>query len=163
MVDLDKNGHEVQIVLIERLDRLARDIMTQEAIIRDLTKMGVQLISVDEGPDLASDDPTRELLRVFIGAVAQYEKRILVLKLRAARERKREREGKCEGAKAYGEDSPEEQAVIKRIRLLRRRRKGKHPGMTYKQIAELLNAEGIRTKKGRTWRAQSVYHVARHK
>jgi len=163
MVDLEKNSREVRTVVIERLDRLARDVMVQEGMIRDFRKMDVQLISVDEGLELASSDPSRKLIRQMFGAIAEYDKDMLVLRLRAARLRKRLKAGKCEGAKAYGEDSPEEQHLIRRIRLLRRRRKGKHPGMTYKQIADLLNEEGIRTKKGKEWRAQSVYHAARFK
>ena len=40
-----------KIVLVEKLDRLARDLMVQETIIGDLRKNGFELISVME-PDL---------------------------------------------------------------------------------------------------------------
>lgn len=160
MVDLENNGVGIQTVVIEKLDRLARDLMVQEAIVRDFNKKGVQLISADEGPDLASSDPTRKLIRQMFGAIAEYDKAMLVLKLRAARQRKRLRTGKkVEGAKAYGEDSPEERAVIKQIRMMRRTRRGGHRGLTYAKIAEELNAEGVPTKKGKKWTAQLVHHV----
>jgi DNA invertase Pin-like site-specific DNA recombinase len=159
MVDLETNGHEVKTVVIERLDRLARDLMVQEAIIRDLGKKGVQLVSADEGQDLAGADPTRKLVRQVLGAIAEYEKTMLVLKLKAARERKRKRTGKCEGRKRYGEQSEEERKVICRIKLLRRRRRGGYSGMTYQAIAERLNGEGILTRQGKRWTAQLVHHI----
>jgi DNA invertase Pin-like site-specific DNA recombinase len=52
----------VRTVVIEKLDRLARDLMVQEHIIRDLQERGITLISAAE-PDLCSNDPTRKLLR----------------------------------------------------------------------------------------------------
>jgi DNA invertase Pin-like site-specific DNA recombinase len=84
MSALLSNG--VRMVLIEKLDRLARDLMIQETIIGDMRKRGLELISVHE-PDLLQDDPTRTLLRQMIGAIARYEKTMLVLKLRGARNR----------------------------------------------------------------------------
>jgi DNA invertase Pin-like site-specific DNA recombinase len=44
MTALHTNG--VKLVLVEKLDRLARDLMVQEAIIGDLRKNGFELISV---------------------------------------------------------------------------------------------------------------------
>ena len=51
-----------KLVLVEKLDRLARDLMVQETIIGDLRKNGFDLISVME-PDLLQDDPSRKLMR----------------------------------------------------------------------------------------------------
>src|SRR6185437_4002695 len=56
------HGDGVRLVLIEKLDRLARDLMIQETIIGDLRKSGFDLISVAE-PDLLQDDPSRKLMR----------------------------------------------------------------------------------------------------
>src|SRR5215470_2178897 len=52
----------VRTIIIEKLDRLARDLMVQEATIADLQKNGFTLISVAE-PDLMATDPTRILMR----------------------------------------------------------------------------------------------------
>lgn len=48
------------------------------------------------------DDPTRTLIRQVLGAIAQFEKSVIVLKLRAARERVRKSKGRCEGRKPFG-------------------------------------------------------------
>jgi DNA invertase Pin-like site-specific DNA recombinase len=58
MVALHSDG--VKLVLIERLDRLARDLMIQESIIADMQRHGFEIRSVME-PDLCSNDPSRTL------------------------------------------------------------------------------------------------------
>ena len=59
--------------------------MIQEHIIQDLQRRGIALVSVAE-PDLCSDDPTRKLMRQIMGAIAEYDKTMTVLKLRGARQ-----------------------------------------------------------------------------
>src|SRR5215467_13512268 len=115
MTALHANG--VRTVIIERLDRLARDLMVQETIIGDLRKHGFDLISVAE-PDLLQDDPTRKLMRQIMGAIAEYEKTMIVLKLRGARQRMKAKTGRCEGRKPYGFYEGEETA-LERMRVLR--------------------------------------------
>ena len=82
--------------------------MVQETILADLKKYGFELVSVME-PDLCQGDPTRTLMRQLMGAVAQYEKAMIVLKLRGARERKKARTGRCEGRKPFGHYPVEKQ------------------------------------------------------
>jgi DNA invertase Pin-like site-specific DNA recombinase len=157
MLSLEENGDGIKTVLIERVDRLARDLMIQEAIINDLKKSGFDLISVIEGDDLLSDDPTRKLVRQVLGAIAEYDKSMTVMKLRAARERKRALSGKCEGRKAYMEVMPE---VVREIKRLRRKRKALKR-RTFKQVAEELNRQGLKTMTGKTWTGQLVQNVLR--
>lgn len=157
LVDLEQNGHDIKTVLVEKLDRLARDLMVQEAIVRDFQKQGYELVSALEGPNLCDDDPTRKLIRQLFGAVAEYEKSMLVLKLRAARERRKAATGKCEGRKGFGE-TEQEQAVIRRMQAMRRKYKGK-PKHTYQEIADKLNSEGIKTKTGRPWTRALTHKV----
>ena len=94
----------VKTVLVERSDRLARDLMVGEVILAEFRKFNVQVIAADSGIDLtvADDDPTRVLIRQVLGAVAQFEKSAIVQKLRAARERIRRQGDKCEGRKPRG-------------------------------------------------------------
>ncbi|MCB2168866.1 MAG: recombinase family protein [Deltaproteobacteria bacterium] len=151
MYDLEENGHGIKTVIIERIDRLARDLMVQEAIIDDLKKQGFELLSASDG-DLLEDDPTRKLVRQVLGAIAEYEKTMIVLKLRAARERKKKRDGKCEGRKGYREIAPN---IIDEIKRLRRKRKGL-PRMSYAMIAEELNEKGYKTVDQKPFTASNV-------
>lgn len=136
-------SRNVSVVLIEKLDRLARDLMIQETILRDLQRRGVTLVSTME-PDLCSDDPSRKLVRQIMGCIAEYEKSMIVSKLAGARKRMRARTGVCEGRKPYGERKGERR-VIDRILALRA------AGEAMDTIAETLNNEGLRPRSGRQW------------
>jgi DNA invertase Pin-like site-specific DNA recombinase len=149
MTKLHADG--VRTVLIEKLDRLARDLMVQESVIADLRKYGFELISVHE-PDLMASDHTRVLLRQMLGALAQYDKSQIVVRLRAARLRKRAQTGRCEGRKPYGFREGEQQ-IIERMRLLRAE------GLAYGIIAERMNAEGLPTRSRGRWHPQMVYQI----
>jgi DNA invertase Pin-like site-specific DNA recombinase len=149
MAALHANG--TKLVLIERLDRLARDLMIQESIVADMQRSHFDLVSVME-PDLCSQDPTRVLLRQMMGAFAQYERTMIVQKLRGARQRaKANRPGYREGRKPFGERQGE-QETIKRIQQLRAK------NLAYDTIAERLNADKVPARAGR-WHATSVARV----
>jgi DNA invertase Pin-like site-specific DNA recombinase len=152
MLALHSNG--TKMVLVERLDRLARDLMIQESIIADMMRNGFEILSVAE-PDLCSDDPSRTLMRQMLGAFAQYERAMIVAKLRGARQRIRAKEGRCEGRKAYGEHSEhrDEQIIIERIHALR------NAGLPLLTIATTLNDEGITSRSGGVWHPTQVSRV----
>jgi DNA invertase Pin-like site-specific DNA recombinase len=141
LIALLSNG--VRTVIIEKLDRLARDLMVQEAIIRDFKQKGFEIVSVAE-PDLCSDDPSRKLMRQMFGAIAEYEKTMTVAKLKAARQRMKARTGRCEGRKAFGL-TEREQATIRRMEELTAQ------GLNYTHVANALNAEGHKTQTGNKW------------
>jgi len=143
---LEENG--VKTILIEKVDRLARDLLLQETIIGDMLKSGYTLLSCCE-PDLCSSDPSRILIRQIFGAIAQYDRAMTVLKLRGARQRIKAREGRCEGRKGWGNDPdrPWEKPILDRMIAM------KGEGLTPERIAQVLNSEGVPTrgtKKGRS-------------
>jgi DNA invertase Pin-like site-specific DNA recombinase len=106
------------------------------------------LVSVME-PDLCQDDPSRKLMRQIFGAIAEYEKTMIVLKLRGARARKRATDGRCEGAKPYGQLAGET-TVIGRMHALRA------SGLGFEKVAAQLNAEGIKPRRGAKWYGKTV-------
>lgn len=146
---LEENG--IKTVIVEKLDRLARDLMVQETIISDMQKHGYTLLSTAE-PDLCSQDPTRVLMRQIFGAIAQYDKAMVVLKLRGARQRKKSRTGKGEGRHAFGE-KPGEAEIVEEIKTLRR------GGYTFRKIADALNYRERPTRSGGPWRDSVVAKI----
>jgi DNA invertase Pin-like site-specific DNA recombinase len=138
-------------VLVERLDRVARDLMVQESIIADFKRKGLTILSVNE-PDLCSDDPSRVLMRQMLGAFFQYEKTLLVAKLKGARIRAKAAYGKCEGRKPYG--TREGEGYV--IEIIRKHRAA---GMAMDKIAEKLNEAGHRPRSGTKWYGSSVRNV----
>jgi DNA invertase Pin-like site-specific DNA recombinase len=149
MTALHSNG--VRTVIVERLDRLARDLMVQETIIADLRKNDFELVSAAE-PDLMATDPTRILVRQMMGAVAQYEKSQIVLKLRGARMRKKAKTGRCEGRKPFGFFEGEGE-VLSRIKALRAE------GLGFDRIAAKLNQEALPTRTGKPWHGVVVNRI----
>ena len=82
---------------------------------------------------------------------------MIVLKLRAARERKRVKVGKCEGQKGYREVDPE---VIQLVRSLRRKPKdGLSRRRSFREIAEALNSQGRATKQGKQFNEKIVSNI----
>ena len=139
LVAIKSNG--VRTVLVERADRLARDLMVSEILLDEFRKLEVTVIEAESGLDLTvhNQDPTRVLMRQMLAAISQWEKSCIVQKLRASRVRIRKAKGKCEGRKRFGE-SVEESAVVQRIQTLR------SEGRTIKAIADALNQENIPTQ-----------------
>jgi DNA invertase Pin-like site-specific DNA recombinase len=150
LVALLSNG--IRTVLVEHLDRLARDVFVQEGTIKLFKEKDLELISVKQ-PDLCSDDPNRVAMRQMMGVFAQLDRANIVLKLRAARERKRTRDGWCEGRKPFGA-RPGEDSIIARMKSLR------VAGETWESIAKILNEEKLMPRKGKQWYATSVRRIA---
>ena len=160
------HGNGTKLVLIEKLDRLARDLMIQESIIADFRRNGFELVSVVE-PDMCSDDPTRKLLRQMLGAFAEYECTMISLKLKGARLRAAAKRGAdyVEGRVPFGYrvvkhdgipvrvPEPTEQATISRIKHLR------DAGHSLAKIAEKLTAEGRKARAGNKWYEKQVARV----
>jgi DNA invertase Pin-like site-specific DNA recombinase len=149
MTALYSNG--VHTIIIERLNRLARDLMVQERIIADLQAHDFTLISVAE-PDLMAKDPERVFFRQMMGAVAQLDKSNTVAKLRGARMRKRAKEGRCEGAKPYGFYEGET-VVLEHMKALRASDLG------FDRIAARLNADGFKPRMGERWHGLVVNRI----
>lgn len=153
--DLESNGHGVKTVVIERMDRLARDLMIQEAICAELAKNDIELISSCEGADMISNEPSRKLIRRILGALAEYHSEMNCLKMRAAKERIRSQGYKCEGRKGYVNDHT---ATLKAIKNLHRKpRKGKR--MSLVAIAKQMNQDGFTTSTGKEFNAQVISNI----
>jgi len=156
-------GNGVRTILVESLDRLARDVMVQSLLLAKLAQHGITLINCVTGEDVTesmSEDPMRKALIQIQSVFSELEKSRLVSKLRRAREAKKEETGKCEGRKAYGEKAGE-QEIIDMMRALRRKRDGKR--MSFARIAETLNERSVPTRTGARWHTTTVKNILTRK
>jgi DNA invertase Pin-like site-specific DNA recombinase len=152
--DLVASGGIPPIVVIERQDRLARDLIEGELILKKLNSLGVKLVCAETGATVTEDQtPTGVLVRQILGAVAQFDKSSIVSKLRTARQAKRNATGRCEGRKPYGSRLGEEVGV-KMIHDLRRQ------GLSLASITASLTEARIPTRSGKPWTRASVLKVA---
>lgn len=152
LLTISKKG---DVVVFEKLDRLARDLMVQETIIKQFHSKGVVLKSVKDGEDLLDERPERVMIRQILGSVYQYDKSQIVEKLRVSRERIRKETGKCEGRKSTKEKNPELYNLI--VRLHRKPRKGER--LSYGQVSDCLNCMGLTTLTGKPFTRNNVYEI----
>ena len=75
-------GNGVSTIIVETASRFARDLIVQETGYRLLRDQGIMLIASDSPEAFLDDTPTAVLIRQVLGAVSQFEKAMLVSKLK---------------------------------------------------------------------------------
>jgi DNA invertase Pin-like site-specific DNA recombinase len=139
---------DVRTILVECAERFARELMIQEIGHEMLGKQGIALIAVDSPDSFVSATPTAVLIRQIRGAVSQFEKATIVLKLRMARDRKRALHGKCEGRKSHAEMNPNAVALARRLH-----RKSRETGkrLSLRKIAATMADQGHKASSGKPY------------
>jgi DNA invertase Pin-like site-specific DNA recombinase len=153
MGDLLSNG--CRTIVVESLDRFARDLSVQLQLTALLASRGVRLLNASTGQDVTEAMQADPMMRAMVqiqGVFAELDKRLTVAKLAKARKLKRRRTGRCEGRLPFGARSGE-QAILERMRALRVR------GMGYGTIAATLEREGLSSRTGRPWSASVVRRI----
>ena len=147
-------GEPRPTVIVEKADRIARDLIVGELILRQFREAGIRVIEAEGGNDLTTgtDNPTATLIRQILSAVAEFEKSSLVNKLRAARERVKKETGRCGGRQPYGYNEAEG-ATLHRMRLLQAE------GKSTRQVALRLNELGYLTRANAPWTHGAVAKI----
>jgi DNA invertase Pin-like site-specific DNA recombinase len=117
-----------------------------------LKERGIELIAADQPDAFLDDTPTAKLIRQVLGAVSEFEKAMVVSKLKGARDRKRATGVKVEGRKNYVEINPKMVALAKRLR----RYKVQGRKRTLRDIAGELAEAGFVTGTGKPYAAAAV-------
>lgn len=147
---------KVQTVIIAKLDRLTRSVKDLALILERFNKKGVSLVSVADSLDTGSASG-RLVLNIMV-SVSQWEREAIGERTRDALAHKKangQRVGNIPfgftlGAEGSLIPNKAEQAVISKVADLRK------SGFTLRQIADELNAQGFKTRKGGMWRHQYV-------
>jgi len=139
-------------IIVESPDRFARDLAVQLAGHDMLKELGISIIPASAPDFFTEDTPTAVLVRQVLGAIAQFEKASTVAKLAAARKRKRECDGRCEGRKPLSATRPEVVALARKLR----RRKPKSGQLSLRGVSSELAARGFLNERGKPFAAKSV-------
>ena len=151
------------VLLVYKLDRLARDVYLSETIFREVARKGARIESVVER---TGDSPDDVCMRQIIASLNEREKKVTSARTSAAMLRHQQAGRMMGSIPPYGTrrgpdqtirfadgreiirrtlvDHPEEQATLARI--LELRRSGPHGngrGLSFHAIAKLLNTEGV--------------------
>lgn len=140
----------VSIVLTENASRFARDLAVQLTGHALMQRLGIELIPADAPTFFSDPSPTSVMVAQILGSVSQFEKASLVLKLRCARDRKRNETGRCEGRKAVPD------ATIIEAKRLARISPKTHKRRSLRAIAAELAAAGHVQSSGKPYVASSV-------
>jgi len=137
----------IHVILVEKADRFARDLMVQESGYQQLKDLGIQVVPVDM-PDLfeTDGDPTRDFIRQQMGSVNQLVRAQLVDRLKTARDAKKVATGaKVEGRKSCAEKN---EGILKRVRILRRKDRYTGKVLSLRKVAMKLYEEGYTNDSG---------------
>jgi DNA invertase Pin-like site-specific DNA recombinase len=148
------------------LDRLARKLEIQEAILATLWEAGGRVFTVEDDGEVPEDDPDqpmRTALRKIRGVIAELERAMIAKRMRDGRHLKREQGGYVGGNVPLGYRveghelvvDKEGQATLERIRNLRR------SGASLREIAARLTEEGHRSKRGGDWHPATIGVIVR--
>jgi DNA invertase Pin-like site-specific DNA recombinase len=146
-------GNGARIVLVENASRFARDLVVQITGHDMLKRHGIALIPVDAPDHFTEETPTAVMVRNILGAVSQFEKQSLVAKLRKARDRVREKNGRCEGNPQW---KPVPQAASEAAIAAQKR------GLSLRAIAAELASRGFLSPSGKPYGPQSVKRMLEH-
>jgi DNA invertase Pin-like site-specific DNA recombinase len=138
--------HEASALVVAKLDRLSRSMLDFAALMNAAQKQGWALVALDLGVD--SSTPSGEMMANVLATFAQFERRLIAQRTRDALAVKR-----SQGVR-LGRPPALSETVRRRIRRMRGR------GMTFRAIADTLNAEGVATAHGGArWHASTVRSV----
>ncbi len=154
------------LLLVYRVDRLARSIRGLAQIIDELGQTDITFRSATEPFDTGT--PAGRMMVQMLGVFAEFERAMIVERILAGQERKAARGGWCGGRRPFGYDiaadrdhlepNPTEAPLVPVIFDLYAKRK-----LGSAAIAHWLNERGYRTKDGRSWSRPSVLTVLRNR
>ena len=161
----DARAGRFDVLLVVRVDRLSRNVGQLAQLAELLEEAGVVLISATEPFDTST--PPGRMLFQMLGSFAEFERAMIVDRVRAGLER-RARSGRwTSGRIPYGyrreketkqlEPDPLTAPVVAEIFRLYAEEK-----LGTKTIAQRLNAVGERTQRTRRWTAHSVAFILRN-
>lgn len=136
---------EADVLVVAKLDRLSRSVLDFANLMEKAGKEGWSLVVLDLGVDTTT--PNGELIANIMIALAQWERRIIGERTRAALQAVQAR-GTRVGRKSN--ISPEARVLVKSLRTA---------GHGYHAIAKMLNEQDFPTAQGGRWHASTVRHV----
>lgn len=147
----------IDTVLVDDSSRFARDIIAQEMGIRLLAKRGITLVTAS-GLDMTADgsDPGKKMMRQMVGMMAEYDKDMVVHRLRSGRERVKAERGKCEGRKSHVERNP---ALLREARRLARKNPKTGKKRSLRQVSAELARLGYLSERGTPLSPQIVSNL----
>lgn len=139
---------EGDVLAVTRLDRLSRSTLDFAGLLERATREGWKIVALDLGVDTTT--PNGELIASILMAVAQWERRMIGIRIKEGLAQSTKTLGRVQPANGGGKPAhvPDEVwAVIEDAKA-----EGLPPG----QIANRLNDYGMESPRGKRWHRTSV-------
>ncbi len=156
-------AHGAGILVVQKIDRFSRDAVTAALALGELERNGATLAVADGAG--GGEDPTAQLVRAVLLAVAQFEKTMIAVRIRAALQVKKTR-GEMIGAAPYGmrlaidgktlEPNPEEIAIAAGLRALRA------TGLTLRALRDRSAERGLLNRKGNPFTLAALHALVKN-
>lgn len=156
-------AREIDVVMIGALDRLGRSTRIVLDLVERITSTGAELYSAREKLDTST--PTGRFILTVFAALAELDRANIVQRTSEGREERAKVDGDKGGRMPYGYSRTDEGPAIvaERAAVVRRIFAERVEGRTLRQIAEGLNADGVRPPGlAARWYASSVAEVLKN-
>ncbi|MEV5347218.1 recombinase family protein [Streptomyces achromogenes] len=151
-------------ILAPNLDRLARELTVQEAVLSYVWALGGRVFTADHGEHLEDDasDPMRTAMRQMRGVFHQLDRGLIIKRLTEGRAAKGERGGYAYGAPRFGQrvedgeltDDERENAIAETFERWR-----DDEGLSIRAICSRANEQGLLSKRGGRWHPTTVQRL----
>lgn len=154
-------------VIVQKIDRLARDPMLHGWIRTEITRKGAELFIVDA--EVNTDDPYAEMMETIISAFANFERKMIKSRIQSTLNLKKENGEKLGGYVPYGYDvieQDEKKVLIKNEaeqKVIRAIKRYSRDGMSLRGIASRLTERNIFTKSGKEFTHRQVKRILEYK
>lgn len=148
-------------IVAPNLDRLARELTVQEAVLSYVWALAGRVYTADHGEHLEDDasDPMRTAMRQMRGVFHQLDRGLIVKRLTEGRTAKGSKGGYAYGAPRYGQQSVDGELTADEIEeqhVQQMERWRDEEGLSIRAIVARLNEQGIPSKRGGKWHPTTV-------
>lgn len=151
-------------ILAPNLDRLARELTVQEAVLAYVWALGGRVFTADHGEHLEDDedDPMRTAMRQMRGVFHQLDRGMIRKRLRDGRNAKAAKGGYAYGAPRFGQQAKDGELVdLDAEREIEDLIRHWHDteGLGPRPICRRLNDTGVPAKRGGKWHPTTVARI----
>ncbi|MFF7315066.1 recombinase family protein [Streptomyces sp. NPDC008137] len=151
-------------ILAPNLDRLARELTVQEAVLSYVWALAGRVFTADHGEHLEDDasDPMRTAMRQMRGVFHQLDRGLIIKRLTEGRQAKGAKGGYAYGAPRFGQkvvdneltDDERENEIAETFECWR-----DEEGLSIRAICNRANEQELRSKRGGKWHPTTVQRL----
>ena len=149
---------EIDALLCYKLDRLTRSVSDLDHLTRTMNDHGVALVSLSESLD--GTTAAGRMMMNLLAVVSQWEREAIGERTRAALNHKKAN-GQVYARVPFGyrRNGNRLEPVAEELIVVRRMREWQEGGVSLREIARRLNAEGVPSKLGGRWSHRTVGYM----